>query len=105
MFDAAYDQHMNAAKIRKQRGLSQAALADLVNVEQPTISRLEAGHDGVTLRLLRQIAEVLEVSVVDLLDDERSEAELTILQAYRHMSSERKQGWNDLARTILSPLQ
>lgn len=92
---------MRAAQIRKQKGLSQGELADLVGVEQPTISRFERGFDGVTLRLIKQIADALGVTVADLFGDERDEAEQALLNAYRSLSDERKQGWNDLARTFL----
>ena len=41
---------MQLARIRKSKGLSQVALAEIVGVEQPTISRIERGDEGVTLR-------------------------------------------------------
>jgi transcriptional regulator with XRE-family HTH domain len=94
---------MRAAQIRKAKGLSQEDLADLSGVEQPTISRFERGSDGITLRIIRQIADALDVSVSDLFGDERNEIEDVLIQAYRKMPPERQQGWADLAQVLAHP--
>lgn len=91
---------MRAAAIRKAKGLSQAELADLVGVEQPTISRFERGADNVTLRLARQVADALGVSVADLFSDERSAAEQMLLEAFRSLPADRQKGWLDLAQAF-----
>lgn len=97
-----YDAAMRVAEIRKARGWTQTQLAERVGVEQPTISRLERGHDSITLRLLREVAQALDVTLVDLLLDERSAAEQELLSAYRSLPAERRQGWNDLAKALAS---
>ena len=93
---------MNIARLRKLKGWSQNDLANIVGVEQPTISRIEKGADSVTLRLLNSIADALEVPVHVLLLDESDEAELRLLQIYRSLSDERKRGWDDLANAVLA---
>jgi len=98
---AIYNVAMRAAQIRRQLGLTQAELAQMIGVEQPTISRLEAGSDAVTLRLLKQVAEALHVSVAELFLDEREAQEQALLDVYRALSPERQQGWIDLARVLL----
>ena len=95
-----YRAAMRAADIRKARGLSQDDLAEMVGVEQPTISRFERGYDGVTLRLIRQIATALGVSVGDLFTDERSAAEQLLVEAFRSLPEDRQKGWLDLARVV-----
>lgn len=103
MFDAIfYTAHMNIARLRKAKGLSQTDLASMIGVEQPTISRIEKGSDGVTLRLLRQVAEALDTDIVTLFRDSREDGEDIIVQAYREISPERRQGWDDLARALLA---
>lgn len=91
----------NIAAIRKQRGLSQTDLAEMVGVEQPTISKLERGNDGVTLRTVFAIADALRVPVADLFAD-RSDAERAIIDAYRSLPEQRRRGWQDMARTVVA---
>lgn len=55
----------NLARVRKQRGLSQAALADKIGVRQNTIAAIETGESKKT-RYLADLARELEVSVFDL---------------------------------------
>lgn len=95
-----YYRGMRIAEIRKARGLSQTELAEMVGVEQPTISRLEKGNDSVTLRLVRQVAKALGVEVSDLFLDERTMAERALLQAFRSLPPDRQTGWLDMARAL-----
>lgn len=100
-----YNDGMRLAAIRKSRGLSQTELAELANVEQPTISRIERGFDGVTLRVLKQLAEALDISLHDLLSDDRTAAEDALLQVYRSLPAERQQGWTDMAMAFAEGLR
>jgi transcriptional regulator with XRE-family HTH domain len=93
---------MRVAEIRKQKGLSQTDLAEMVGVEQPTISRFEQGGDGITLRLIKQIADALEVSVADLFADDRTPAEQALIRAFRTLSPDRQMGWMDLAQALVT---
>lgn len=54
-------------RARTERGMSQAALAQHIGVDQSTISRLESEPDRSTLAQLRAIAKVLGVDVSDLI--------------------------------------
>ena len=91
---------MRAAQLRKAKGLTQDDLASMIGVEQPTISRFERGEDGITLRLIKDIAGALNVSVADLFAEDRSEQEQRLLSAFRSLPAERQQGWLDLAETF-----
>ncbi|MFD1874291.1 helix-turn-helix domain-containing protein [Hymenobacter bucti] len=53
--------------LRKQRGLSQQALADEADLSWPTIQRVEAGNQSATLEVLAALAEALGLSLSDLL--------------------------------------
>jgi DNA-binding XRE family transcriptional regulator len=57
----------NIAKIREQRGLTQVQLAELVGVNKFHISNIERGKASPSVKLLIKIANVLNVSVDDLL--------------------------------------
>lgn len=54
--------------LRKKRGLSQAKLAELIGVEQPTIQRWESGNRMPDLDSLRLLAKILGVTPGSLLD-------------------------------------
>ena len=53
-------------KLRRLRGLSQAALATLVGVSFQQIQKYEAGVNALSLERACRIAEALQTSVADL---------------------------------------
>ncbi|RZJ62553.1 MAG: XRE family transcriptional regulator [Hymenobacter sp.] len=55
--------------LRKQQGFSQQKLADIANVEQSTIKRIELTQLAPTLDLLISLSRALEMEVRDLVDD------------------------------------
>ena len=61
----------NIKNFRKERGLTQEELAIRVNVVRQTVSKWEKGQSVPDADLLQRIAEVLEVSVSQLLGEER----------------------------------
>ncbi|MTH61421.1 helix-turn-helix domain-containing protein [Paracoccus litorisediminis] len=94
---------MNLQRIRRDRGLSQAELAEMAKVEQSMISKIENGFDGVTLRILRKLSTALEVEITDLLSDDRTTAERALIEAFRGLPPDRQQGWLDMAAMIAGP--
>lgn len=59
----------NLKRLRSDRGMSQTELAAAVNVTQPMIAQIERGTKALTMELGKEIAEVLKVSVNELLAD------------------------------------
>ena len=57
----------NLDRIRKERGLTQAGLADLIGTRQSAVSRLLSGGEDITLSRCERIAEILEVDVQTML--------------------------------------
>lgn len=55
----------NTRRIRRKRGLSQAALAEMAGVKQQLISQIERG-ENTTTKKLPEIARALECNVHDL---------------------------------------
>ncbi|RZK30018.1 MAG: XRE family transcriptional regulator [Hymenobacter sp.] len=55
--------------LRKQRGYSQQKLADIANVEQSTIKRIELVQLAPTLDMLISLSRALNLEVRDLVDD------------------------------------
>lgn len=58
--DEALILHNNVAELRKEKGLSQQALADLVGVSRNTISSIETGQYQPTAKLALLIAIALD---------------------------------------------
>lgn len=56
------------AEIRKARGLSQYALAELSGVTRVTIARIETGKMNPTLQTIEKLAAALGVTVGELVD-------------------------------------
>ena len=59
----------NIASYRKQRHLTQAKLAELLNYSDKAVSKWERGESMPDVTILVQLAELFEVSVNDLLVD------------------------------------
>lgn len=57
-------------KIRREKGITQAALANATNLSQPFIHDLEKGNRGAKRETLDKIAAVLECNVSDLIEDQ-----------------------------------
>ena len=61
---------MNLAKIRKEKGMTQEALANKVGVLNTSICNYETGIREPGLDTLKKLATALEVTVDELLRDE-----------------------------------
>lgn len=57
---------LNLRDFRLARGLRQHELAEMVGVEDKTISRIEVGGNYPSIALLVKLAEALECTLVDL---------------------------------------
>ena len=55
-------------EIRKQRGLSQEKLAELVNIEQNTLSYIETGNNFCKSETLEKIINALNIDPKELFD-------------------------------------
>ena len=57
-------------ELRKRKGLTQEELAELIQMEQNSISVMESGRNFPTLGTLEKIAKVLDVNLSDFFDYE-----------------------------------
>lgn len=87
-------------RLRKLKGWNQSTLAEAAGLEQSTISKIERGWDGATIRSLTYIAQALEVPLFQLFMDEAEDAEIKLLDVFRSLPEERRQGWLDMARAV-----
>lgn len=88
--------------LRKLKGWNQAMLAEAAGLEQSTISKIENGWDGATLRTLNLVSEALDVPLYELLMDDLTNSEVRILEVFRSLPADRKRGWEDMARAVLT---
>ncbi len=63
----------NILKLRKQAGLSQEELGEKINVTRQTISNWELNETAPNPEQLKLLSKVLDVSIDDLLNNERKE--------------------------------
>lgn len=59
---------MNIAYYRKDRGLSQSELAERVNISRTHMSRIETADCAVSLDVVFDICDALEIKPVELFD-------------------------------------
>lgn len=59
---------LNILYYRKQQGLTQEALAEIVGVTQQHLQRIETAHSGPSLSTLLDIAQALNIPVQKLFD-------------------------------------
>ena len=57
----------NIRDLREDKRLTQAAMAEKLGMSEPGYAKIERGESGVKIDRLRQIAQVLEVNIVDLI--------------------------------------
>lgn len=95
------------AEARKARGWTQSKLAEVVQVGDVTLSRLETGSRGMSLSMLAKIAQALELGLGELIDvgqpipqSQRTPAENELLVAFRALEPDEQ----DLAVRIVKEI-
>ena len=66
------------AELRKEKGLTQKQLADVINVTDKAVSKWERGLSFPDISMLEPISEVLDVSIMELLAGEKQGEQETI---------------------------
>ena len=73
---------VNIRKIREYRNYTQEYLAMKLAISQNAYSKIELGYTKITLERLYQIAQILEVDLIELIKAEDSE----VVQLLNHSS-------------------
>lgn len=90
------------AQMRKEQGLTQKELADKLNVTDKAVSKWETGKGFPDVKLLEPLAQALGVSLVELMQGRRQEAEtLTVAEADAAVSQAMGQSERTTARRYL----
>lgn len=75
----------NLMSLRKMKGLSQEELADKINVSRQTLSKYETGESLPDVEKCKQIADVLDVSLDDLVNYDSKATGLAAPPKGKHM--------------------
>ena len=90
------------AQLRKEQGLTQKELADRLNVTDKAVSKWETGKGFPDVKLLEPLAQALGVSLVELIQGKRQEADtLTVAEAGAVVSQAMGQSEKNTARRYL----
>lgn len=90
------------AQLRKEMGLTQKELADRLNVTDKAVSKWETGKGFPDVKLLEPLARALGVSLVELIQGKRQEADtLTVAEAGAVVSQAMGQSEKTTARRYL----
>ncbi|HET7229869.1 MAG TPA: helix-turn-helix transcriptional regulator [Longimicrobium sp.] len=81
--DPPYILALNVMRLRRERGITQAQLAEAIGVSQPRIAEVEAGDANPRLVTLSKIAHALGVTLSELLFDHMNEDRTARRQAAR----------------------
>lgn len=76
--------HDNLLSLRKLHGMSQEELADRLNVSRQTLSKWELGDATPDIEKCRLLAEVFDVSLDELVNNETSELGLNVPPRGKH---------------------
>ncbi|MGL5295994.1 MAG: helix-turn-helix domain-containing protein [Culicoidibacterales bacterium] len=90
--------HDNLARLRKNRGVTQEAVAQFIGVTKASVSKWETGQSFPDILILPQLATYFAVSVDDLLGYEPNLNKKQIQQLYHELASEFAD--NDYSRVI-----
>ena len=94
-------------RLRIDRGLTQEALAELVDVQPESLSRAESGTRSLSISNLARVAEALHVGLGDLLDvqrpvptPERSPEEEELLRLWNGFDAAQQEGLLRIVREV-----
>lgn len=96
-------------ELRKQQGLTQEQLAELVEIEQKHVSRIELGKSAPTIDRLEKIAEVLNTPVKEFFDyihlaDRETKAE-SLEELLKELDEETQQLAYKVCRSVIREMK
>ena len=93
------------AQLRKERGMTQKELADILHVTDKAVSKWETGKGFPDMKLLEPLARALGVSLVELMRGERLESDaLPVAEAEQVVSQAMNRSQQTTARRYLKLL-
>ena len=87
---------------REQAGLSQGQVAKLLGLQRPSISELEAGRRKVSAEEVTRFADIYNVSVSWLMEEESEVLDPTVELAARELAKLRKEDLDTVLNVLRS---
>jgi transcriptional regulator with XRE-family HTH domain len=99
--DAQRNLGLRLAQARRARGLTQEALAAALAIEPATLSRYEQGRVALTVPILLQLAQQLDISALQLLEPQTpTDTEAELLAQFRALPPEAQAGLMQFLRGL-----
>lgn len=92
----------NLKKFRKQKNLSQTELSKMLNYGYTAIANYESGRNEPAFDNLIKLAEVLDVTIDELLGVSLSAEEKQLISAFKKLDNEKKKTILNLLNTFQS---
>ncbi|MDO4531867.1 MAG: helix-turn-helix transcriptional regulator [Bacillota bacterium] len=90
----------NLKKLRKQKGYSQVRLAKELHYGSTAIANYESGRNEPSFAVLIRLAELLDVTVDELIGVEETTEEAALLAAFKKLDEENKKRVLDLIQAL-----
>ena len=90
----------NLKKLRKQKGYSQVRLAKELHYGSTAIANYESGRNEPSFAVLIRLAELLDVTVDELIGVEETAEEAALLAAFKKLDKENKKRVLDLIQAL-----
>jgi len=106
--DLAREVGMLIAQQRKSKGMTQAQLAEYMNLEKETVSRIETGVISPTLVRLAQLAKFLDCEITDFLkidSPQVADHARSLAKRMENLSDEQRQLLTQLLGKIASSME
>ncbi|MEJ5961352.1 helix-turn-helix domain-containing protein [Pedobacter immunditicola] len=71
----------NIRRLRQKKGWTLVQIADKVQVSVPAFSKIETGPTDINMSRLKQLADIFEVSILDILYDEGENPQEELIEA------------------------
>lgn len=62
--------------VRQKKGWSQAEICEMLKISVPAFSKIETDHTDINISRLKQIADILNVSIIDLVSSGENEIKI-----------------------------
>jgi len=78
----------NIRRLRQKKGWTLVQIADKVQVSVPAFSKIETGPTDINMSRLKQLADIFEVSILEILYDEGENPQEELIEAANNLKEQ-----------------